>query len=342
MANCCVLGQDCLVPGTDCGKRDKCLECGKDLHKQCGAPVNNKHGRQIGQRCLYSNEGLVCLVANKEAAEKAKACAKKTKNARKQKGTKKKTARKKRVGNSDAPNESVLSVESSHLPGHEAYSDYSVEEVDGDGGEGGTFQRVLESFAPVSQSQFKGEPDIDDDGSEAFENVDNGEDDDSLYAGGGRSGGNDEVLQDVVIFLEDGEVVDLCTLEDADSEDGIDGSDDTLLLLAHSIIFDESNNIFKIPLPTAEPETYWKMTSKSETVSINRDDSSAAHNGMQAAFPSYTVQDAICAFHAQPYYWGRRKTALFRVRTQDAINAKKKLLNNDFMRHKNVPFEHLV
>jgi len=90
--------------------------------------TDNKHGYQIGQCCLYSNEGLVCLVANKEPAKKAKACAKKTKNARKQKRTKKKTARKKRVSNSDAPNESVLLGESSQLPGHEAYSDYSTEE----------------------------------------------------------------------------------------------------------------------------------------------------------------------------------------------------------------------
>jgi hypothetical protein len=317
----CVLGKDCESPLVECNdKFDKCNECQKELHKVCGQPVRNIHGRVYAYRCLFPKEGAVCVVANKEADAKKKAKAKQPKRKQKSKGkkAKKKSEQEKR----DAVNESVLSIESTEL--HEMAEDKSDHSSEED------FNAELEQY------DDKSPPSFDEEDKEAFLEAAlaalclNDEEDGSLI--------DDD--ENEIFCLEDGEVVDLATLEEGTATSW--GNEDDLPSFDRRIIFDEESDTFRIPLPYAEPGQYWKFEAVSKTVSLNRDDSSAARNGVMSAFPDHLVHDAICAFHAQPYYWGRRKAAFFTATTREAMNAKKKLLNNDFMQHKNVPFLHLV
>jgi hypothetical protein len=102
-----------------------------------------------------------------------------------------------------------------------------------------------------------------------------------------------------------------------------------------------SLNATSFPLPELGEGEAWIFPVARNRVNLTRDHSSAAENGVKAAFPNSEVFSAECTFHAGPSYWSKAHIELFKC-TKAQRTFKKKELNADFEKLKNCPHANIV
>ena len=103
----------------------------------------------------------------------------------------------------------------------------------------------------------------------------------------------------------------------------------------------KNRNAFLLPVLAEDEE--WQLCPTKMRIHLTSDHSSAAENGVRAAFgPQFEIFRADCTFHAGPAYWSKTHGELFTSRVASEQKYKVKLMNSDFELLKNCPFPELI